>query len=194
MMPVRQAKSCAPRHRSRKCSATMRFWRRTREIARSPTIISSTTDPFEVRHRPRPPPAVSTAPLICCDAPSGVPRACGSNRRELTTAAPSDRVSSPARTLRRPIQRSGAMASQVLAATVIRVLSHPVIMKINFELNGLLVTGMRYQVVAQAVRSGKITCEIGTDRDPNLPAGTVIAAEYKSDPKPHFMFPREDFG
>jgi hypothetical protein len=86
------------------------------------------------------------------------------------------------------------MASQVLAATVIRVLSHPVIMKINFELNGLLVTGMRYHVVAQAVRSGKITCEIGTDRDPNLPAGTVIAAEYKSDPKPHFMFPREDFG
>ncbi len=87
------------------------------------------------------------------------------------------------------------MPSQVLAATVIRVLSHPVIMKINFELNRLLVTGMRYQVVAQAVRSGKITCEVGSDRDPNLPAGTVIVAEYKPDPiQPKFMFPREDFG
>jgi len=87
------------------------------------------------------------------------------------------------------------MPSQVLAATVIRVLSHPVIMKINFELNRLLVTGMRYQVVAQAVRSGKITCEVGSDRDPQLPSGTVIAAEYKSDRDHHqFMFPREDYG
>jgi len=85
------------------------------------------------------------------------------------------------------------MPSQVLAATVIRVLSHPVVMKINFELNGLLVTGMRYRVVAQAIRSGKITCEVGTDRDPKLPAGTVIVAEYKPN-LDQFVFPREDFG
>jgi hypothetical protein len=85
------------------------------------------------------------------------------------------------------------MPSQVLAATVIRVLSHPLVMKINFELNGLLVTGMRYQVVAQAVRSGKITCEVGSDRDPNLPAGSVIAAEYNPN-LDRFVFPREDFG
>ena len=69
------------------------------------------------------------------------------------------------------------MPSQVLAATVIRVLSHPVIMKINFEMNGLLVTGM-----------------VGSDRDPKLPAGTVIAAEYQPRPDHKFLFPREDFG
>jgi len=85
------------------------------------------------------------------------------------------------------------MPSQVLAATVIQVLSDPAVTKINFELNGLLVTGMRYQVVAQAVRSGKITCEVGSDRDPRLPPGTVIAAEYKPD-LDRFMFLREDFG
>src|ERR1700690_2049157 len=71
-----------------------------------------------------------------------------------------------------------AMPNQVLAATVTRVLTHEAIMSVNFELDGLLVTGMRYQAVTHAIAAGKISCEVGVAADPNLPAGAVAECLY----------------
>jgi hypothetical protein len=85
------------------------------------------------------------------------------------------------------------MSNQVLAATATRVLTNEAIMRVNFELSGLLVTGMRYQKVVSAIAAGKITCEVGVTPDPNLPAGSVTECLYE--PAHHRMsFPNEQYG
>ena len=85
------------------------------------------------------------------------------------------------------------MPNQVLAATVSRVLTHQAIMSVNFELNGLLVTGMRYQSVVSAIAAGKITCEVGVAADPNLPAGAFAECLYVPEHR-ELRFPDEQYG
>jgi hypothetical protein len=85
------------------------------------------------------------------------------------------------------------MSNQVLAATATRVLTNEAIMRVNFELSGVLVTGVRYQAVVRAIAAGKITCEVGVTPDPNLPAGSVAECLYE--PQNHRMsFPNEQYG
>jgi hypothetical protein len=85
------------------------------------------------------------------------------------------------------------MPNKVLAATVSKVLSHPAIWFINFEMNGLVVTGQRYRMVAQAVESGRITCEVGVGQSKDIPSGSVTVALYDPD-RDQFRFPYENFG
>jgi hypothetical protein len=88
-----------------------------------------------------------------------------------------------------------SMPNQVLAATVTRVLTHEAIMSVNFELNGLVVTGVRYQAVVRAIAGGKITCEVGVAQDPNLPAGSFAECLYDQKPSPRQLrFPNEQYG
>lgn len=64
---------------------------------------------------------------------------------------------------------------------------------INFELNGLRVTGLGYGRVRNAVEAGKISCDVGVPQRASLPAGNVAAAQY--DPQANqFRFSRESFG
>jgi hypothetical protein len=87
------------------------------------------------------------------------------------------------------------MPNQVLAATATSVLTHPAIMSVNFELSGLLVTGMRFQAVVHAIAAKKITCEVGVRPDPNLPAGSFAEALYDPKPSPRQLcFPNEQYG
>ena len=85
------------------------------------------------------------------------------------------------------------MPSKILAATVSRVLSHPAIWYINFEMSGLVVTGQRYRMVAQAVESGRITCEVGVEQSKDLPRGSVTVGLYVPE-YDQFRFPYENFG
>ncbi len=89
------------------------------------------------------------------------------------------------------------MSNQTLVSTVFNVLSQPQLWKINFELNGLLVTGVRFSMVAAAVLQGTIGCESRDSFTPSpgqaLPAGSKIGAIYES-PIDLMLFPRDDFG
>lgn len=61
---------------------------------------------------------------------------------------------------------------------VLGVLSHPALAPIGFEMYGLVVTGVRYSVVRQAIQSGKITCTAGPVPDADGRAGYVTQAKY----------------
>ena len=51
--------------------------------------------------------------------------------------------------------------SKLLTERVLAVLNHPALAPIGFEMSGLVVTGVRYSVVRQAIQSGRITCTAG---------------------------------
>lgn len=89
------------------------------------------------------------------------------------------------------------MTNQILANTVTRVLRQPGISKIGFDLAGLLVTGQRYSMVAQAVAEGRIECH-AMDKMPSqgpgeLAPGMVASARYSAG-KNALMFEGESFG
>lgn len=85
------------------------------------------------------------------------------------------------------------VSNDILKQTVRSVLSNPMLPLINFELNGLKVTGRGYGMVRLAVESGKISCAVGFQQRPGLPAGNVAVAQY--DPQGNaFHFSRETFG
>ncbi|WP_315832890.1 hypothetical protein [Bradyrhizobium prioriisuperbiae] len=85
------------------------------------------------------------------------------------------------------------MSNEVLKQTVRSVLCNPMLPLINFDLNGLRVTGLGYGNVRLAVESGRITCAVGVQQRASLPAGNVAAAQY--DPQNNtFHFSRESFG
>lgn len=89
------------------------------------------------------------------------------------------------------------MTNRNLVETVLGVLEHPGIWKINFELNRLVVTGMRYSMVARAIREGKISCEAVTElksRPGDKPApGTITEARY-DELKNVMLFKSEKYG
>jgi hypothetical protein len=87
------------------------------------------------------------------------------------------------------------MTNPTLVATLTQILRQPCVMKINFQLNGLLVNGERFGRVAQAVSQGLIACELLADyplpKD-EIPKGGVIAAHYTT--SHHVMlFERPDY-
>jgi hypothetical protein len=89
------------------------------------------------------------------------------------------------------------MTNQTLAKTVVRILRQPGIAKMGFELGGLVVTGMRYSMVAKAVEDGMIECHV-MDKLPSqgkdeLAPGMVAVARYKAELNA-MIFSREDYG
>jgi len=90
-----------------------------------------------------------------------------------------------------------SMTNQKLANTVLRILRQPGISKMGFELGGLVVTGVRYSMVAKAVEDGKIECQV-MDKLPSqgkdeLATGMVAVARYKAELNA-MIFSREDYG
>jgi hypothetical protein len=89
------------------------------------------------------------------------------------------------------------MTNQKLANTVLRILRQPGIWKVGFDLGGLVVTGMRYSMVAKAIEEGKIECRVVNQfqsqvRD-QLAQGMSTVARYDSDLNT-MLFAREDYG
>jgi hypothetical protein len=88
------------------------------------------------------------------------------------------------------------MTNQTLAKTVARILRQHGMSKMGFQLGGLVVTGMRYSIVAKAVEEGKIECRVVNEFKPQtsdqLAPGMVTVAEYKSDLNA-MLFSREDY-
>jgi hypothetical protein len=73
------------------------------------------------------------------------------------------------------------MTNETLVKTATRILREPGLMKLNFQLNGLLVTGERLGRVAQAIDQGLIVCDtLGNYKLPEdeIPAGGVRDAHY----------------
>jgi hypothetical protein len=89
------------------------------------------------------------------------------------------------------------MSNQTLKSTVLQILRQADLWKINFELHGLLVTGVRYSVIAAAVEQGSISCEavstfqVIPGHEPE--AGMVVGAQYDI-PKNTILFPSQDYG
>jgi hypothetical protein len=89
------------------------------------------------------------------------------------------------------------MTNQKLANTVLRILRQPGIWKMGFQLGGLVVTGMRYSMVAKAVADGSIECRAvdqfeSQGRDALAP-GMVTEARYKADLNA-MLFSSENYG
>jgi hypothetical protein len=73
------------------------------------------------------------------------------------------------------------MTNETLVKTVTGILRQPGLMKLNFQLNGLLVTGERLGRVAQAVEQGLIVCDTLGNYDlpkDEIPEGGVRDAHY----------------
>ncbi len=89
------------------------------------------------------------------------------------------------------------VTNKKLKETVLSVIEHPGVWKINFELNGLVVTGRRYSMVARAIREGKIFCnsvaEFKSVPGVELAAGMVTTARYK-EVQNTMLFRGEDYG
>ena len=87
--------------------------------------------------------------------------------------------------------------NQILATTVSRILRQPGMMKIDFNMHGLLVTGRFYSMVAAAVEEGRIECLAVKDLPPQRPdqfaSGTVATARYTPSDN-RMMFESENFG
>lgn len=85
------------------------------------------------------------------------------------------------------------MTNQVLAETVKRVLMHPAIARVNFQLYGLLVTGNTYLSMLNMYSTGLVSCEVGVPPNPDLPDGVVRECLYV--PEHHRMhFRYEQYG
>jgi hypothetical protein len=89
------------------------------------------------------------------------------------------------------------MTNKTLVNTALSILRQPNISKIGFELNGLVVTGVRFAEVANAIQMGRISCEVVSkfNRPPGqeLPPGSIILARYV--PETNTMqFPSESYG
>jgi hypothetical protein len=85
--------------------------------------------------------------------------------------------------------------NEALKTTVTGILNRPCLAKINFSLNGLLVTGARLAVVARAVNEAQIRCiVVSAFTAAGQPAkGNVIEAHYDTDT--HAMqFERQNYG
>jgi hypothetical protein len=89
------------------------------------------------------------------------------------------------------------MTNQTLANTVLRILRQPGFNKIGFSLGGLVVTGVRYSMVAKAIEESKIECHVvdkfasqGADE---LAPGMSTVARYSADLNA-MIFSREDYG
>jgi hypothetical protein len=89
------------------------------------------------------------------------------------------------------------MADRTIQETVLSVLSNPGVRKINFNLNGLIVAGHRYALVAALVRSGKIACEVVSQMPVKPgqapPQGSIVGAMYDPDTNTMY-FKRADYG
>lgn len=85
------------------------------------------------------------------------------------------------------------MANQVLTRTVSRILLDEAIQRVKFVLSGLTVHGFRYEMVAQAIVKGKISCEVGVTPNPNLPADYNAECRYDPDHR-QIRFPDEHYG
>ncbi len=89
------------------------------------------------------------------------------------------------------------MTNQTLARTVTRVLRQLGMWKINFQLDGLVVTGQRYAMVAKAVEEGKIECRVVdkfTSQGKDLLApGMVTVARYEAGADA-MIFSSENYG
>ena len=89
------------------------------------------------------------------------------------------------------------MTNQTLATTVSRILRQPGMMKMDFNMHGLLVTGRFYGMVASAVEEGRIECLAVKDLPPQRPGqlapGTLATARYTRENN-RMMFESENFG
>ncbi len=89
------------------------------------------------------------------------------------------------------------MSNPKLVSIVRSVINHPGIAKINFRINGQLVTGQRLRQVLSAIEQGRISCEavnkFNLSPGQNMAPGNVMLALYDVD-KDTIQFPREDYG
>jgi hypothetical protein len=92
---------------------------------------------------------------------------------------------------------NGSMTNSKLVQTATGILRKPGISKIAYELNGLLVTGTRYSMVAAAILDGRISCEavssFSTSKADSLAPLTKIGAKYDPDTNTMF-FSSESYG
>lgn len=89
------------------------------------------------------------------------------------------------------------MTNLNLVNTILKILRQPGVLKIAFELRGLVVTGQRFMLVAKAIEESKISCKV-VDKFTQSPGqklapGMVTEARYDPDADA-MIFPREDYG
>lgn len=81
-----------------------------------------------------------------------------------------------------------AMTNKTLARTVARILRQAGVRKMAFNMHGLVVTGVRYAMVAKAVEDGSIECrvvnEFPSQGEGTLAPGMVTVARYQADRTP----------